>query len=150
MNPNTHRSCPSRKGAAMIEGALVTLSLISMVIFIIDMGRFLLIQQYLTERTRATARAAVVHAWDQASVQKYLAYNSTTAPAGGTSTPGFLGILPSQVTYNTLGVSGTPSYRVQVKVSGVKASLFIPYIKHNYTLPTVKAEFPAQSMGATN
>jgi hypothetical protein len=75
--------------------------MLAMIIFILDMGRILLIQQYITERTRATVRAAVVNSWDSTKTANYLVYNSVTAPSG--SPAGFMGLLPSQVTYTTPG-----------------------------------------------
>ena len=77
-----------------------------MFLFIMDMGRILLIEQFITERTRATVRSAVVNNWTAAATQNYLVYNSTTAPGGGG--PGFLGLQTSNVTYQTLGTSGNP------------------------------------------
>jgi hypothetical protein len=61
-----------------------------------------------------------------------------------------MGLLTSQVTYQTLGTAGTPDYRIQVKVSGVPALTWIPYISGTYTLAPIIATMPAQSLGATN
>jgi Flp pilus assembly protein TadG len=138
----------SQKGSSMLETALVLLTLLAMIIFIMDMGRILLVQQFLSERVRATARRAVVNNWDATATKNYLVYNTTTAPAGGG--PGYLGLLTSQVSYQTLGTSGNPDYRVQVKVSGVPALTWIPYIPGSYTLAPTTATMPAQSLGATN
>ena len=132
----------------MVEGALVLLTMLAMIIFVLDMGRILLIQQYITERARATVRAAVVNNWDPASdkAKNYLVYNSITAPNGGGA--GFMGLLPSQVTYSSLGANG--SARLQVKVSGVPALVLIPFIAGTYTLAPITATLPAQSLGSTN
>ena len=113
-----------------------------------DMGRILLIQQFITERTRATVRNAVVNNWSATATKNYLVYNSTTAPGGGGA--GFLGLQTSNVTYQTLGTSGAPDYMLQVKVSGVSAVTWIPYISKTYTLAPITAAMPAQSLGATN
>ena len=64
----------------MVESALILLTLVSMILFILDMGRILMMQQYLTERARATVRKAVVNNWDAAATKNYLVYGSTTAP----------------------------------------------------------------------
>jgi len=72
----------------MLETALVLLTLLGMIIFIMDMGRILLMQQFLSERVRATARRAVVNNWDAIATKNYLVYNSTTAPTGGG--PGYM------------------------------------------------------------
>jgi Flp pilus assembly protein TadG len=140
-----------QKGATIVETALVLLTLVSMIIFIMDMGRLLLTEQFVTERARTTVRAAAVNNWTSTSAANYLVYNSTTAPAqvNGVSAPGYMGLLPSQVTYTTLGTAGTPDYRLQVKVSGIPVFSWIPHIAGQYTAPPVTATTPAQSMGAT-
>ena len=132
----------------MLETGLVVITLLSMIIFIMDMGRILLLQQYITERTRATVRSAVVNNWNATSAKNYLVYNTTTAPTGGGA--GFMGLQTSQVTYQTLGTLGQPDYRLQVKVSGVPALVLTPYIAGTYTLAPIVATMPAQSLGATN
>jgi Flp pilus assembly protein TadG len=147
---STCKSGPRKneKGANILESALVLLTMLGMVLFIMDMGRFLLIQQFITERTRATVRSAVVNNWTATATQNYLVYNSTTAPNGGGA--GFLGLQTSNVTYQTLGTSGTPDYMIQVKVSGVQATTWLPYISKAYTLGPITFAMPAQSLGATN
>ena len=142
----TRRARNGQKGSSMVEMALVLLTLLSMILFILDMGRILLIQQYITERARTTVRQAAVNNWSATSAQNYLVYNSTTAPNGGGA--GLLGLLTSQVTYQTLGT--LDSSRVQIKVSGVPALVFIPFISGTYTLAPIVATMPSQSLGATN
>jgi len=139
-----------RKGAVMVEGTLVFLSLLSMMLFILDMGRILLIGQYTTERARAAARAATVNNWNKTKVQKFLVFNNPDVSDDHLSKAGFLGVRTSNVDYQTLGTAGKPDYRVQVIVSNIQAVMFVPYIAGKYTLPQVKVTMPAQSMGATN
>jgi hypothetical protein len=143
-----NRRKKGQRGQTMVESALVFIPLVSMIIFVMDMGRILLLQQYIGERARATVRIAVVNNWNATEVADYLVYNSTTAPPGGG--PGFLGLLTSQVTYSTLGISGAADYRLQVKVSGVPVLTWIPYMANQYTLAPVVATMNAQSQGATN
>jgi hypothetical protein len=52
-----------QRGSGLVETALVLLSMMAMVIFIMDMGRILLVQQYTSERARVTVRNAVVNNW---------------------------------------------------------------------------------------
>ncbi|HEY2842390.1 MAG TPA: TadE family protein [Bryobacteraceae bacterium] len=151
MKPKIFSSLQRRKGqkgSSMVESALVLLTLLSMILFIVDMGRILLIQQYITERARATVRMAVVNSWDSTKAANYLVYNSITAPGGGG--PGFMGLLTTQVTYSTLGTLGTDNYRLQIKVSGVPALVMIPFIAGTYTLAPITATLPAQSLGSTS
>jgi len=103
-------------------------------------------QQYITERTRATVRSAVVNSWTATQAKNYLVYNSITSPGGA----GFMGLQTSQVTYQTLGTPGAVDYRVQVKVSGVPALVLTPYMAGTYTLAPITATLPAQSLGQTN
>jgi len=138
----------NQKGANILESALVLLTMLGMILFIMDMGRILLIQQFITERARAAVRGAVVNNWDATATQNYLVYNSTTVPNGGGA--GFLGLQTSNVTYQKLGTSGTPDYMIQVKVSGIQAITWIPYISKAYTLAPITFALPVQSLGATN
>jgi hypothetical protein len=134
----------------MLETALVLTAMVAMVIFVMDMGRVLLIQQWVGERARATARTATVNTWysDSTSIANFLVYNSTTAPSGGG--PGYLGLQTSQVSSSLLGTVGTPDYRLQVKVTGVPVLTWIPYMPHTYTLAPIVATMPAESLGVTN
>jgi Flp pilus assembly protein TadG len=137
-----------QRGAAMLETALVLITVLSMILFIMDMGRVLLIEQFITERARDGVRKAVVNNWDQTAGQNYVVYGSTTAPSGGGS--GFLGLTTSAVTFSTVADSGIGDARYQVRVSGVTFPIFIPYIGGTYTAPTVTVTAPVQSLGATN
>jgi Flp pilus assembly protein TadG len=138
----------NQKGANILESALVLLTVLGMVLFIMDMGRILLIQQLITERARMTARSAVVNNWTVTATKNYLVYNSITAPTGGGA--GFWGLQTSNVTYQTLGTAGAADYRLQVKVSGVPAITWIPGISGTYTLAPIIATMPAQSLGLAN
>jgi Flp pilus assembly protein TadG len=138
----------NQKGGAMVESALVLLTLMGMILFVLDMGRILLMQQYITERARTTVRNAVVNSWIDTDTKNFRVYNSPTAPTGGG--PGLLGLKRSQVTYQVLGTQGAADYRLQVKVSGVPAVTFIPFIAGSYMLAPVVVTMPAQSLGASN
>src|SRR6266851_4596326 len=139
------------RGAAVVETALILTTAISMILFIVDMGRILLWQQFIAERARVGARNAVVNNWDSTAVQNYVVYGSTTAPDSQNGTPaGFLGLLPSQVTLTKVADSGIGDGRYQVQVSGVPIVTWIPYMSGQYTLPAVTATMPVQSQGATN
>ncbi len=54
----------------MVEAALVLITLLSMILFILDMGRILLLQQFITERAREGARYAVVNNWNRRGHQQ--------------------------------------------------------------------------------
>ena len=138
----------NQRGAAMLETVLVLVTLLSMILFILDMGRILLLQQFITERARQAARSAVVNNWDQTDVQNYVVYGSTTAPSGGGT--GFMGLTTSQVTFTPVSDSGINDARYQVQISGFQFPVFIPYIAGSFTAPAIAVTAPAESRGATN
>jgi hypothetical protein len=148
MNLTCTRRRNNEKGSMMVESAFVLLTILAMMIFILDMGRMLMMQQFLVERVRSTVRSAVVNNWDATAIKNYLVYNSTTAPGGGGA--GYMGLLTSEVSYQTLGTAGDSDYRLQVKVSGVPVLTWIPFISGSYTLAPVMATMPAESLGASN
>ena len=138
------------RGQTLVESALVLLSLLVMILFVLDMGRVMLLGQYVTERARITARSATVNNWSQSQVQNFLVYGKTQAPDDNSTKPGFMGLLPSQVAYTVLGTQRNGDLRVQVKVTGIQAVMFVPWLASRYTFPPVTVELPAQSLGATN
>ncbi|HEY3458951.1 MAG TPA: TadE/TadG family type IV pilus assembly protein [Bryobacteraceae bacterium] len=140
----------SCRGQSLIESVFVLLTLLAMILFIVDMGRIMLTEQYLMERARAAARMAAVNNWTQADVANYVAYNSTRAPAGGNTTPGLMGVLPSKVSYTPPTTACDPSCYVKVTIAGVTAFTVVPYMAGRYTLPTITVSLPAGSLGATN
>ena len=138
-----------QRGAALVETALVLVTLLGMILFIMDMGRILLLQQFITERAREGARHAVVNNWDATAVKNYVVYGTTTAPqAGGSS--GFLGLTPSQVTLTNISDSGIGDGRYQVTVSGFSLLVFIPFMAGTFTTPAITVTAPTASLGATN
>ncbi len=145
----------SQRGAAILESALVLTTLVSMIFFVLDLGRMLMTQQYIAERTRVTARMAAVNNWGSTAVANYLCYNDAASTQGtdganGSAVPGFLGLTPSNVSFSKLGTSGTADYRLKVTVSGVPVLTWIPYMSNNFTAAPVTATAAAQSLGATD
>jgi Flp pilus assembly protein TadG len=132
----------------MIETALVLTTFISLLIFGLDMGRMLLLQQYFTERAREGARYAVVNNWNAAAVVNFVCYGTTTQ--ADTRTAGYLGLLPSQVAVTSTADSGANDGRIQVTISGVQMFAWIPFMSRTYTAAPVVATAPLQSRGAAN
>ena len=138
----------TQRGAAVIlEGALVLGTLLTMILFIEEMGRMLLFQQMFTERAREGARLASVNTYTTAAVQNFVLYNSATAPAG--SPAGFFGMTSSNVTVTRLGTAGNWDDRIQVTVSNYPMFNFIPLFKHAYTVPPITVTVPVGSLGST-
>ena len=148
-NTKTQARKKGQRGAALVETALVFTAALAMIVFIVDMGRILLTQQYISERAQAAVRSAVVNNWDATSVKNYVVYGSTTAPGSGVAA-GLMGLTTSEVTFNTIADSGIGGGRYQVIVQGVPMFTWIPYMAGRYTAPTVTATAPVQSQGATN
>lgn len=143
--PVSSRRRSKSKGAGLLEAALVLLTLLSLIIFVMDMGRILMMEQFIAERTRATVRMAVVNNWSTTQAKNYLVYNSTAG-----SGTGYFGLIPSQVAVTTSGTAGSSDHLLKVTVSGVPVLTWIPGIAGQYTLPPITATSPAQSLGATN
>ena len=152
-NMKTQARKKRQRGAALVETALVFSVALSMILFIVDMGRILLTQQFIAERARVGVRSAVVNNWDSTAVANYVVYGTPTAPPGNDENPtppGYFGLTPSQVTLTTYPDSGIGDARYQVTVQGVQLFTFIPYISGTYHAPPVIATAPVQSQGATN
>lgn len=149
-NQNTKAQARKKRqrGAALVETALVFTVALGMVLFIVDMGRILLTQQYISERAQVAVRSAVVNNWDSTTVANYVVYGSPSAPSDGGA--GLMGLTTSEVTFNAFADSGIGDARYQVVVQGVPMFTWIPYIAGRYTAPTITATAPVQSQGATN
>ena len=94
-----------QRGAALVETALVFTATVSMILFIVDMGRILLTQQFISERARVGVRNAVVNNWNATSVQNYVVYGTTSAPDGGGA--GYARIQAAELgAAKCLGISG--------------------------------------------
>lgn len=70
-NTKTQARRKRQRGAALVETALVFTTALSMILFIVDMGRILLTQQFISERARVGVRNAVVNNWNATAVANY-------------------------------------------------------------------------------
>jgi osmotically-inducible protein OsmY len=140
----------SKRGATLVEMALVITTLLIMILFVLDMGRVLLLGQYVTARASETARAAAMKNWTADQVKNYLVYDRPDPPEGGFPASGLMGLTKSQVSYSLLGTAKKPDYRVHVEVSNIQAAMFTPFLSSRYSFPKVVTEFPAMSLGGTN
>jgi len=147
--PVSRKRCSRQRGETLVESALVLVTLLSTILFIMDIGRLMLFQQFYTERARAAVRQAVVNNWSSTDVANFVAYNTTTPPAG-VHPVGFLGIDPSNVTVTTVGTVGSATQGLQVTVDGITLFAWIPHMSSSYRAPAVTAVMPMQSNGATN
>lgn len=138
-----------QRGQAMVEGALVAIVFISSLLLILELGRYMLLLQFFTERARAGARYAAVSTYDPATIKNWIVYNSPSAPTGGQSGAGLLGLTPAMISVNRFN-QGTDTDRIEVGISNYPISLFIPMLPGQWTLKPFRVVFTAESMGATN
>ena len=140
-------------GQSLVESALVVITVLATIVFIIDCGHLMLMENFITERVRETARAAAVNNWTTTQIGKFLVYNDANSTSTGA---GYMGLTTSEVTASYLGTSGTPDYRVQVKVSGVSVfpvQLFSEWSligSGSFSAPPVVITMPVESAGSTS
>ena len=145
-----------QRGAGILETALVIVTFVCMLLFILDMGRILLFDQFFGERVRVAARSAAVNTYnaanpadDVAAIKNYLCYNRRTPPAGGTSSPGFFGLTPAMVSVQRLGTVGNWDDRIRVTIQNYPVVSVTPWFSGSLTLKPVSATIPVASLGAT-
>lgn len=146
----------------MLEGALVGFAFTLAIIFVLEIGRYMLFIGYFTERARAGARYAAVVNYNADTIKNYIAYNSATMPSTSNSGPGntnyddglavaptgLFGLKPSMISVARFD-EGKETDRVTVSISNYPLSLFVPLIPAQWTLRPFKVTIPAESMGAT-
>lgn len=142
------KSKAGRRGQALIESALVLIAYFSMLIFILDMGRLLVTQQFLSDRARSGARWAALNTWDPTAVANMVCYNTATAPEG--SSTGLFGLTPSMVAASRSGTSGNWDYRVIVTIQNYPMFMLIPYISGKYVAPPITVAVPVGAAGAVD
>jgi hypothetical protein len=133
----------------MVETALVLTTVVCMILFILDMGRILLFDQFFGERVRVAARSAAVRTYDAAAIKNYLCYNSLTAPGGDTNSPGYFGLRPALVNVQRLGTPGRWDDRIRVTIQDYPAVTVIPGFSGSFKLKPVSATIPVASLGST-
>ncbi len=127
-------------GQAILESALVMITTLCTILFIVDISRLLFYKQYFAERARYGARWASVNTASETNVKNVVCYNSTT----GTGT-GYFGLAPSNVSVTYDNVNGF----VTVSISGFQTITLIPFIAGNFTIPATTVTMSQQSMGQT-
>ncbi len=136
-----------QKGQALIEGALVSFAFTLAILFVLEIGRYMLFIGYFTERARAGARYAAVVNYNADTIKNYVAYNSATAPSNSGGT-GLFGLKPEMIAVNRYDAGGDTD-RLTVSISNYPLSLFVPLLPAQWTLRPFKVTSPAESMGST-
>ena len=175
MTPVSSQRKKKQRGQALIEGALVAFAFTLAIIFVLEIGRYMLFIGYFTERARAGARYAAVVNYNADAIKNYIAYNSATMPASPTSTEssnsgsgsnssgsgssgsgsgttvvptGLFGLKPEMISVTRFD-AGKETDRLTVSISNYPLSLFVPLLPAQWTLRPFKVTIPAESMGAT-
>ncbi len=133
----------------MLETALVIVTFLCMILFILDMGRILLFDQFFGERVRVAARSAAVRSYDVAAIKNYLCYNSLTAPGGDANSFGFFGLTPAMVSVQRLGTVGKWDDRIRVTIQDYPVVAVTPWLSGSFKLKPVSATIPVASLGST-
>ncbi len=173
MKPVSSQRKKKQKGQALIEGALVGFAFTLAIIFVLEIGRYMLFIGYFTERARAGARYAAVVNYNADTIRNYIAYNSATMPTSVTNTEtsnsgtgsnssgsgssgsgttiiptGLFGLKPEMISVARYD-EGKETDRLTVSISNYPLSLFVPLLPAQWTLRPFKVTIPAESMGAT-
>jgi Flp pilus assembly protein TadG len=134
------------RGSAMLESALILGVTIMLVLGVIDLCQVFMQIQYMNERARSASRWAAAN-WNPNTdsidaIKNYAVFNSPSS----TTSPGIMGLAPSNVTVSLDGTPNTMSYRVTVSIS--KQVRFVsPYIARTFTPRASVATSSMESMG---
>jgi len=110
----------NRRGQAMLETTLVLLIMITLLIGILDLGRILFINEFLTERVRTAARYASVNPYDATKIRNLVLYGVTSP---GANAKPYMNLTASNVVVTRAG-AGTSEDRVTVKITGYPLEFF--------------------------
>jgi hypothetical protein len=117
----------------MLESALVFLVAFVMLAAVFDLGQLVLFIQYFNERTRAVARYAAVHPYDEANLT--------------TMVTGFMGVKSSMVTVKRYD-AGTPADRIEVSIHDYPLQFLSPLMIGGRTPRAFRSVIPVESLGA--
>jgi len=157
MTPVSLQRKKKQRGQALLEGALVGFAFTVAILFVLEIGRYMLFIGYFTERARAGARYAAVTNYNADAIKNYIAYNSATSPTstqsvngeGSTIVPsGLFGLKPEMIAVTRYD-EGKETDRVTVSINNYPLSFFLPLLPAQWTLRPFKVTIPAESMGAT-
>lgn len=133
----------SRKGAHVVETALVLLPFVFTLIGVLDFGQLLFFYQTFRARAHSGARYAAVNPYNSQTIANVVAYGATTG-----SGKGRFGLTPSMVTVTRYD-QGTAYDRIEVKINYPLAFISPLLAKYKLT-PVFRSVMPVESLGATN
>lgn len=140
-----HNASKRQRGSSMVEGALVCLALLSIILFIVNVGTMLALMQLFNQRAQAGARWAANNSFDESAIKNIVVYNDPR----GSSGPGLLGLKASNVSISRLD-AGSVKDRIAVQISGYSMVFFVPFLPGTYSVPSAVAVAPVESLGSPN
>ena len=114
----------SRRGQALVEGALTLLLFCMAMIAILDFGQILFIHSAMTERVRDGVRRGITDPYNETTFKNLVRYGKKVTD--GTETA-FMGLTAAQVQVIQSNV-GTYDESVTVRIIDFDMPLFSPYI----------------------
>lgn len=139
MTPMSGNKTARKRGQAIVEGALVTLVLAAVLIFIFDLGLVLFIHQTFATRVRSAVRYGVVNTYDETAIKNMVLYGQPTA-----GTTGVFGLKREMVNVTPPGV-GTNDQRIVVTISGYPYRFFSPWIAGDFKGRSISASLPLET-----
>jgi Flp pilus assembly protein TadG len=137
----TRDSMRKHQGATTVEFALISVIFITLVMAIVEFGRWMSTMELASEATRLGARMAVVCDLNDATikqrVQSYLP---------------MLGLTTSQisVTYLPNGCNKNSCQSVTVSITGATFTPHIPFLMQAFPVPPFTTTLPRESMESTS
>jgi Flp pilus assembly protein TadG len=128
-------------GAALVEFALVSVLFLTLLMAIVEFGRWLSTLELVSEATRRGARMAVV-----------CDINDTTIRQRMQSYLPMLGLADEQIAiaYFPAGCTKSNCQSVSVKISGATFTPAIPFLMAAFPVPPFATSLPRESMESTN
>ena len=133
-----------RRGATVVEAALVFLMLMMVVLGCFDFGFVLFQYQTLVHRSSSAARYAAINPTDLTGAQNIVLYGQTTIPTGKSSgAAGIFGLVPSMVAISRAN-TGQPEDRITVTLSGYRFIFVAPFIAGSFVANPINVSIPVE------
>jgi len=135
-----------RRGAAMVEGAIVAGMFLTFLVGVMDVAQVLFLDHLLTERVRVGARHAALHGGTAQTIANVVRFNASVPRDGAQP---MLGVEAGMVSVVRLDAD-TPSDRYLVSITAYRTRTFSPLFYGRIGPKTFQATAPVESMGQTD
>ncbi|MDT7602271.1 MAG: hypothetical protein QOF61_268 [Acidobacteriota bacterium] len=147
MNPKARRQ--RERGAALLEFAIASTSVLLALFGVIEFGRLLWTHNALKDAARRGTRYAIVRKNDAgsiAAVKNMVVYSDPNPP--GTAKPVVEGLTTANVAVDYQNFNGVLlSSRATVSITGYKFTFVVPLIGGTLNMPTYRTSLPGESAG---